>query len=206
MAGTATPLPTATGGAGNCLRNTIQGGLVVTLASWAAVISAPCYPAALRAGGPVICVTAGGVDVPYYTSDSSRRLLADVSAMGTLVSLMPPGTPHLGTLFGKRNRLLTGLTVGTVCVEAGARSGTLQVARLAIDQSRDVYAVPANVGVASAAGTNDLLRQGLAIPGAAGQPCAGPLPAFVPAENCKSPPEERPAHRHKTAETPPGPR
>ncbi len=141
---------------------TIQGGLVVT-----GIVGGCDYNAAsgaLRAGGPLACVTAGGVDVPYYATESGRRFLADVVAAGTVISLSPPGTPHLGLFFGKRNRLLTGLTVGTVCVEAGSRSGTLQVARLAIDQSRDVYAVPANVGVASAAGTNNLLRQGLAIP------------------------------------------
>lgn len=141
---------------------TLQGGLVAT-----GIVSGCDYNAAmgaLRAGGPLVCVTAGGVDLPYYANESGRQLLADVAANGTLISLSPPGTPHLGSLFAKRNRLLTGLTVGTVCVEAGTRSGTLQVARLAIDQSRDVYAVPANVGVASAAGTNDLLRQGLAIP------------------------------------------
>ena len=141
---------------------TLQGGLVVT-----GIVGGCDFNAAvgaLRAGGPLVCVTAGGVDVPYYASESGHRFLADVAAAGTLISQMPPGTPHLGALFAKRNRLLTGLTVGTVCVEAGARSGTLQVARLSIDQSRDVYAVPANVGVASAAGTNDLLRQGLAIP------------------------------------------
>lgn len=141
---------------------TLQGGLVVT-----GIVGGCDYHAAsgaLRAGGPLVCVTAGGVDIPYYSNESGRRFLADISSAGTLISLSPPGTPHLGTLFAKRNRLLTGLTIGTVCVEAGTRSGTLQVARLAIDHSRDVYAVPANVGVTSAAGTNDLLRQGLAIP------------------------------------------
>ena len=169
---------------------TIQGGLVVTGIVGGCDFSAAT--GALRAGGPVVCVTAGGVDVPYYTSDSSRRLLADVSAMGTLVSLMPPGTPHLGTLFGKRNRLLTGLTVGTVCVEAGARSGTLQVARLAIDQSRDVYAVPANVGVASAAGTNDLLRQGLAIPVLRGSHVLDHYRHLFPLKTAKAPRKNAP--------------
>lgn len=126
---------------------TVQGGLVAT-----GIVGGCDFNAAtgaLRAGGPLVCVTAGGVDVPYYASDSGHRFLADVAAAGTLISQMPPGTPHLGALFAKRNRLLTGLTLGTVCVEAGVRSGTLQVAKLAIDQSRDVYAVPANVGVLS---------------------------------------------------------
>ena len=118
---------------------------------------------ALRAGGPLVVVMAGGVDVPYYDSVSGREFLEEVSVRGTLVSLSPPGTPHYGYLFRRRNLFLTALTLGTVCIEAGVRSGTLQVARMAIDQSRDVYAVPANVGVASSAGTNNLLRMGLAI-------------------------------------------
>lgn len=140
---------------------TLMGGLVVT-----GIVAGCDYHAAvgaLTAGGPLVCVTAGGVDVPYYDSASGRRFLEDIASAGTLVSLNPPGTPHLGSHFARRNQLLVGLTLGVVCVEAAVRSGTLQVARMATDQSRDVFAVPANVGIPSAAGTNYLLRQG-AIP------------------------------------------
>lgn len=177
---------------------TIQGGLVVT-----GIVGGCDFNAAtgaLRAGGPLVCVTAGGVDVPYYANDSGRRLLADVAAAGTLISLSPPGTPHLGTFFGKRNRLLTGLTVGTVCVEAGARSGTLQVAKLAIDQSRDVYAVPANVGVTSAAGTNDLLRQGLAIPVLRGSHVLDHYRHLFPLKTTRTPPKNNTYNRVKHRE------
>ena len=140
---------------------TLMGGLVVT-----GIVTGCDYHSAvgaLTAGGPLVCVTAGGVDVPYYDSRSGRRFLEDIAAAGTLISLNPPGTHHLGSYFARRNQLLVGLTLGVVCVEAAARSGTLQVARMAADQSRDVFTVPANVGIPSSAGTNHLLRQG-AIP------------------------------------------
>ena len=115
---------------------------------------------ALKAGGPLVCVLAGGVDLPYYDNDNSRHLLADVAACGTLISECPPGTPHLGPHFLARNRILTGLSLGVVCVEAPERSGTLNVARLAMEQGRDVFAVPANIDAPAGAGTNRLLTQG----------------------------------------------
>lgn len=118
---------------------------------------------ALKAGGPLACVLAGGADVPYYASESSRHLLEDVAACGALISEYPPGTPHLAEHFAGRNRILTGLALGTLCVEAPERSGTLGVARLALDQGRDVYAVPANIDAPAGAGTNRLLARGEAI-------------------------------------------
>lgn len=119
--------------------------------------------AALKAGGPLVCVVAGGVDVPYYSNDSSRHLLEDVAACGCIISEQPPKSPHLGDLFALRNRLLTGLAIGTLCVEAPERSGVLGVAALALDQGRDVYAVPANIDAYAGKGTNRLLAAGEAI-------------------------------------------
>ncbi len=119
--------------------------------------------AALKAGGPLVCVVAGGVDVPYYSTSSAQHLLDDVAACGCIISQQPPKTPHLGDLFALRNRLLTALALGTVCVEAPARSGVLGVAALAADQGRDVYAVPANIDADAGKGTNHLLSSGEAI-------------------------------------------
>lgn len=119
--------------------------------------------AALKAGGPLVCVLAGGVDVPYYNSDANRHLLADVAACGALISEYPPGTAHLADHFFARNRILTGLALGTVCVEAPVRSGTLNVAALALEQGRDVYAVPTNIDASAGKGTNQLLVRGEAI-------------------------------------------
>ncbi len=118
---------------------------------------------ALKAGGPLVAVVAGGVDLPYHSDEESRRLMDDIAAVGTIISHRPPGTPHMGDYFASRNALLTGLALGTVCVEAPPRSGTLNVARLALEAGRDVYAVPANIDAASAGGTNQLLVRGEAI-------------------------------------------
>ena len=118
---------------------------------------------AMKAGGPLVCVLAGGVDVPYYHSESNRHLLADVAACGALISEYPPGTLHLAEHFFDRNRILTGLAVGTVCVETPVRSGTLNVAKQALEQGRDVYAVPANIDAKGSIGTNQLLARGEAI-------------------------------------------
>lgn len=119
--------------------------------------------AALKAGGPLVCVLAGGVDVPYYNTESNRHLLSDVAACGALISEYPPGTPHLSEHFFPRNRILTGLALGTVCVEAPVRSGTLNVAALALEEGRDVYAVPTNIDAVNGKGTNQLLVRGEAI-------------------------------------------
>lgn len=137
------------------------GGLVLT----GIVEGCDRYAAdgALKAGGPLVCVLAGGVDVPYYDTEANRRLLEDAAACGALISEYPPGTPHLAEHFSARNRLLTGLSLGALCVEAPARSGTLQVARLALEQGRDVYAVPANIDAEAGVGTNQLLVRGEAI-------------------------------------------
>ncbi len=123
---------------------------------------------ALKAGGPLVAVLAGGVDVPYYDSDSCRNLYADICQVGALVSEYPPGTAHLGRHFKARNRILTGLSVAVLCVEAGERSGTMNVASLALEQNRDLFAVPANADAPSSAGTLKLLKEG-AIPATEGR-------------------------------------
>lgn len=137
------------------------GGLVLT-----GIVAGCDYHAAdgaLKAGGPLVCVLAGGPDVPYYTTEQNRRLLEDAAACGAVISEYPPGTPHLPDHFARRNRLMTGLAVGTLCVEAPERSGTLGVAQLALEQGRDVFAVPANIDARASIGTNRLLSRGEAI-------------------------------------------
>lgn len=162
MAGTRTATPYGRMAAGQlAYQITRLGGLVLT-----GVVAGCDHHAAdgaLKAGGPLVCVTAGGVDVPYYNTDNGRRLLEDAAACGAVLSEYPPRTPHLADHFAMRNRLLTGLALGTVCIEAPERSGTLNVARLALEQGRDVFAVPANIDAAASVGTNRLLARGEAI-------------------------------------------
>ena len=161
------------------------GGLVVT-----GVVEGcdrAAATAALKAGGPVVCVLAGGVDVPYHRS--CQALYQDVAQNGALISEYPPGTPHLGRHFPVRNRILTGLCLGVVCVEAAAGSGTLLVADLALEQSRDVFAVPGNADAPASAGTNGLLKQG-AIPVENGADVLNFYTHLFPRLAASSPPDE----------------
>ncbi len=138
---------------------TEQGGLVVT-----GVVPGCDYAAAnaaLRAGGPVVCVLAGGVDVPF--DQYSHKLYKRVLKNGALVTEYPPGREPVGRNFPIRNRILTGLCVGTLCVEGGVTSGTMLVARLAMEQNRDLFAVPTGADRPEGAGVLGLIKDG-AIP------------------------------------------
>ena len=162
MAGTRNATPYGRMAAGQlAYQITRLGGLVLT--GVVAGCDQHAADGALKAGGPLVCVTAGGGGVPLYKTDKGRRLLEDAAACGAVLSEYPPKTPHLADHFAMRNRLLTGLALGTVCIEAPERSGTLNVARLALEQGRDVFAVPANIDAAASAGTNRLLSRGEAI-------------------------------------------
>ena len=106
----------------------------------------------------MVGVLGNGLDVVYPRSN--RDLYRDVAWRGCLLSEFPPGTPPIGRNFPRRNRIISGLTCGVVVVEAPARSGALITAQLALDQGRDVFAVPGNVDAACSAGSNGLLREG----------------------------------------------
>ena len=113
---------------------------------------------ALQGGGRVVSVLAGGVDVPYPWQN--RYLYEDVAAAGALISEYPPGTRHNGEHFPVRNRIISGLSLGVVVVEAALRSGSLITARLALEQNRAVYAVPGGIGSKYAEGCQKLIRDG----------------------------------------------
>lgn len=113
---------------------------------------------ALDSTMPVVAVFGCGVDVVYPREN--RLLFEDIARHGCLLSEYPPQTPPDRSHFPVRNRILSGLTLGVLVVEAPDPSGALITAQLALDQGRDVYAIPGNVGVASCAGSNRLLREG----------------------------------------------
>lgn len=119
---------------------------------------------ALQAGGPLAVLLPGGVDVPFEDTDFYRALYRDIVAFGTLISTYPPGTPNDHAHFRYRNTVLTALSVVTMVMEAGLRSGTLNVAACANDQGKTVYTIPANLDSPTAMGTNGLLCSGLALP------------------------------------------
>ena len=116
---------------------------------------------ALTGGGPVAVVLGSGVDVVYPAQN--RNLFRDVEQNGCLLSEYPPGTEPRAGNFPVRNRILSGLSLGVLVVEAPEKSGALITANRALEQGRDVFTLPANVDVESGSGNLRLLRDG-AIP------------------------------------------
>ena len=133
-----------------------QGALVVS--GSARGIDAAALQGALRGGGKVVSVLGNGIDVVYPSYH--EELYADVAAAGALVSEYPPGTPPTGSNFPVRNRLIAGLSLGVVVVEGTERSGSLITARWALEQSRDVFAVPGPIDAPLSRGPNSLIRRG----------------------------------------------
>ncbi|WP_295586858.1 DNA-processing protein DprA [uncultured Oscillibacter sp.] len=134
-----------------------QGGAVV-VSGLAAGIDSAALRGALRAGGRVAAVLGNGLDVVY--PKENRYLYEDVAAAGCLLSEYPPGTRPIGSHFPHRNRILSGLALATLVVEAPVRSGALITAGTALEQGRDVLAVPGPIDAPASAGCNQLIREG----------------------------------------------
>ena len=130
------------------------GALVVS--GGAAGIDTMAMKGALEAGKPVVAVLGCGVDVVFPSQN--RFLFQQVTEDGCLLSEYPPRTKGLAWHFPERNRIITGISNGLLVVEAPERSGALISAKWALDQGREVFAVPGNVGVDSCAGSNALLQ------------------------------------------------
>lgn len=121
-------------------------------------IDAAAHRGALDANGGTIAVLGCGLDVAYPKTHAP--LLAEIAARGLLLSEYPLGTKPESFRFPARNRLISGLAKGVVVVEATEKSGSLITARLALDQGREVLAVPGRVDSPKSAGTHWLIRQG----------------------------------------------
>jgi DNA processing protein len=121
-------------------------------------VDTAAHRGALDAGARTLAVLGSGVDVVYPPENGA--LARAVTEAGAVVSQFPMGTPPLPHHFPARNRLIAGMALGTVVVEAAARSGALITARLAGELGREVYAVPGNVSSDGSHGTNGLIRDG----------------------------------------------
>jgi DNA processing protein len=139
-------------------RELAAAGLVIT-SGLAIGIDGAAHEGAVAAGRSA-AVLAGGLDRLYPRSH--RRLYERLLERGTILSEHPPGTPPLPHHFPVRNRIVTGLASATVIVEAAERSGSLISARLALDQGRELLAVPGNIDSETSRGSNALLREGCA--------------------------------------------
>ena len=133
-----------------------QGGLVIS--GLAKGIDGAAHQGALRAGGFTAAVLGGGVDVIY--PPENRRLYEDIAATGVLLSEYPPGTEPRGGHFPVRNRIISGLSLAVVVVEAPEKSGALITANTALEQGREVFAVPGPFDAPMSRGTNALIREG----------------------------------------------
>ena len=133
-----------------------SGAVVVT--GLARGVDSAAARGALRAGGTVVGVTGGGLDVVYPPENGD--LYADVAATGVLLSEYPPGSPPDKAHFPVRNRIMSGLSVAALVVEAPGHSGALITARLALEQGREVYAVPGPIDAPDSVGCNRLIRDG----------------------------------------------
>lgn len=133
--------------------------LGVTVVSGLALgIDAAAHRGALEAGGSTVAVLGCGTDVAYPRRNV--RLRDEILATACVVSELPAGTPPSPWNFPRRNRIISGLSLGVVVVEAGERSGSLVTARHALEQGRDVFAVPGPVGSPRSRGPHRLLKGG----------------------------------------------
>lgn len=132
------------------------GGLVIT--GLADGVDAAAAEGALRAGGSCVGILGCAIDNVY--PQYSTELYADVAAAGVLISEYPPAEPTSRKNFPERNRIISGLSVGVVIIEAPEKSGALITASRALDQGREVFAVPGNVDALGCVGSNSLIREG----------------------------------------------
>ncbi|MGI5839086.1 MAG: DNA-processing protein DprA [bacterium] len=140
------------------LARELAGRGITVVSGMARGIDTAAHLGAMEAGGRTFAVLGCGLDTVYPAEN--RAVMARIAAAGAVISPFPFGTKPEAGNFPARNRLISGLSLGTVVVEAQERSGALITADFALEQGREVFAVPGNITSKNSRGTNYLLKQG----------------------------------------------
>ena len=148
--------------AGTKISESLASGLAasgfIIVSGLARGIDTAAHRGALNAGGRTIAVMGCGIDTVYPSEN--RDLAGAIAQAGAVITEQLPGTPPLRQNFPQRNRIISGLALGTVVIEAGRTSGALITAACALRQNRSVFAIPATPGFSRSRGTNRLLKEG----------------------------------------------
>ena len=158
MVGTRHPTPYGSGMAERLSTDLASRGLVI-ISGLARGIDTASHRGAVAAKGKTIAVLGTGIDV-MYPKENTRLTEQIVALGGALITEFPVGTPPTPQNFPIRNRIISGMSAGVLVVEAAEYSGTRITSRLALEQNRDVYAVPGNVTNKNSWGPNTLIKQG----------------------------------------------
>ena len=121
-------------------------------------VDAIAHRAAIQAGGRTVAVLACGLDIVYPPEHA--KLAREIMEHGALISDYPLGTQPRGDYFPRRNRIMSGVSLGVLVVEGDVKSGALITARLALDQNRDVFAIPGSIFSPQSRGTNAIIQKG----------------------------------------------
>jgi DNA processing protein len=131
---------------------------ITILSGMARGIDSIAHSSALKSNGRTVAVIGSGLDVVY--PPENKKLFDAIREHGAVISEFPPGTKPDAVNFPKRNRIIAGLGLGCVVVETAITGGAMQTASLALDQNREIFAVPGNLGVRQSEGTNYLIQKG----------------------------------------------
>lgn len=131
---------------------------ITVISGLARGVDTAAHKGALKAGGRSVAVLGSGIDMPY--PPENKGLMDKIALSGAAVSEFAPGTPPYGQNFPRRNRIISGLSLGVLVAEATAKSGALITVKYALEQGREVFAIPGNINSSVSLGANELIKDG----------------------------------------------